>query len=440
MFRFVFKVVLVLMPVSGFCQGALLTLDQALDIAMRDNLALASAELEVSAAQNDVAALKTRRYPSMDLRGGVTDNLTEQEYNFDQGVWGTFPGTGPIPSQDVTITSAKGTTQFLSAGITQPLSQQYRLSLSIQQGEVKEEMAEETVRLTRQDLARVVKQQYFQIVQTQSDLRTTEESIAFYESLDELVTQYVAQQIALEYELLEVQARLARKRWLADTQTNRLKTEKERMNDSLARPLDMPFSVADLPDPASRPTNPDEAILLAMQQRPDVLESRLMIESEELGYDIKKAEYIPDLDIQIRYAKLYGYNLIPDAEAYVGLHAKWEIYDWGRKRKELAGKSSMIRKANNHAREIENRVAIEVDSSFRSMEQSEQSVRVAKLSQAAAREKVRVLTNQYRQQSVLLQDVLDAETELARANNDYNRAVLSVWEAQAELEHATGTT
>jgi outer membrane protein TolC len=438
MFRFAITVVLAASPVAGFCQADLLTLDECLEIALANNLALVNARLEVAAAGDDVAALRTRRYPRLDLQGGVSGNLQDQGYTFEEGVWGDYPMIGELPAQDVTINSASGSTSFLSAGVTQPLSQQYRLALSIEQGEVREDMAEEMVRLTQQDLIRIVKQQYFDLIQTQSDLATTKESILFYVSLNELVSNYVAQQVSLEYELLEVDARLARRQLGASAQQHRLDTQREQMNDLLARDLNTPFTVQELPDPGVRPTDPQKAVATALSQRPDIIESKLKVKEAELGYDIKKAEYIPALDLRIRYAKLYDYELIPDTEAYVGLHAKWEFYDWGRKKKELASKTSLIRQAANSARETENRVVIDVHKSFRAIDQAEGSVRVAMLSQAASRDKLRVLMNQYEQQSILLQDVLDAETELARANSEYTRAVLSVWKAQAELDHAIG--
>ena len=154
MFRFAIKVILAAIPVSGFCQAQLLTLDESLNIALANNLAVANAQLEVAAAGDEVDALRTRRYPQLDLRGGVSDNLKDQDYTFEAGVWGDFPMIGEVPSQDITISSASGTTRFLSADLTQPLSQQYRLALSIEQGEVKEDMAQEKVRLTQQDLVR----------------------------------------------------------------------------------------------------------------------------------------------------------------------------------------------------------------------------------------------------------------------------------------------
>jgi outer membrane protein TolC len=87
---------------------------------------------------------------------------------------------------------------------------------------------------------------------------------------------------------------------------------------------------------------------------------------------------------------------------------------------------------------MKDRVTIDVLRSFRAIAEADQSLNVAQLSKAAAREKLRVLTNQYREKSTLLQNVLDAEKDMDMANNEYNRAVLSVWKAQAEYERAIG--
>jgi outer membrane protein len=438
MVRLPASALLALLPLSGLCSAGTLSLDEALAIALSNNTAVSNAELQREAAEDDVEALRTSRYPRLDVGGGVSHNMEDEEYTFDEGVWGDYPNIGEIPAEDITINSNSGTSRVLSAGITQPLSQQYRLALSIEQGEVKEDMATEFIRLTQQDIARIVKQQYFDILQTQSTLAATGESIVFYTSLVELVSNYVSQRMAFEYELLETQARLARRELDANTQLNRLSTQKEQMNSLLARDINTNFEVSELPAEVFLTGGLDDAVASALSQRPEVRESQLKVKDAELGYDIKKAEYLPDLDLSVRYTKLYDTAFIPDTEAYVGLHAKWEIYDWGRKKSELASKNSMIQHAENSARDLENRVTIDVRKSFRSIAEAEESVEVARLSRAAAQDKLRVLMNQYKQQSTLLQNVLDAESGLDKANNAYNRSVLSVWKAQAELERAVG--
>lgn len=431
-------VLLAIFLYPGACNAEILSLDEALRLALTNNTAVVNSKLQLEAAADDVAALRTTRYPRMDISGGVSHTLEDQSYTFDQGVWGTYPGIGEVPAQDITINSADGTSKIWSAGITQPLSQQYRVGLSIEQGEVKEDMAGALVSLAQQNLALIVKQTYFEILQTRNDLDVSNEAILFYESLTDLVANYVEQKIAFEYELLETEARLARRKLDAVSQRDRLATQKERMNSLLARDLNTPFEVLDLPREIVFPRDPEDAIATALAQRPDIRESELKIKDAELGYDIKEAEYLPDVDLNVRYTKLYDNTLIPDTDAYVGLHARWEFYDWGRKKSELASKNNMIRAATNNAQQVKDRVTIDVLRSIRAIGEADQTLQVAQLSQAAAREKLRVLTNQYRQQSALLQDVLDAEKDLDMANNDYTRAVLSVWKAQAEYERAVG--
>ena len=46
--------------------------------------------------------------------------------------------------------------------------------------------------------------------------------------------------------------------------------------------------------------------------------------------------------------------------------------------------------------------------------------------------------NQYRQQEVLLDDVLRAEADLTDANKQYHQALLSAWSSRAALDKAMG--
>jgi len=51
---------------------------------------------------------------------------------------------------------------------------------------------------------------------------------------------------------------------------------------------------------------------------------------------------------------------------------------------------------------------------------------------------VTVMSNRYRVQASLLKDVLQAQTSLADANFQYQKALLGFWTAKAEFEKATG--
>jgi outer membrane protein len=425
-------------PLSAQCQGQVLSLETALEIALNANLSVMNAELVIDSTADDVAAIKTRRLPKLELGASYRDNLKPQDYLFEQGIWGTYPVIGPVPSEDVSISSLNDHVTMFSASLSQPLSQQYKISLGIKQSEVKQDMADQNLRMTRTQLAREVKRNYFQILQFESDLTTINESIQFYHSLQDLVSEYVEQKIALTYQLLEVEARLAQREARAVVADNELATLKQNMNYLLNRDLNMPFTVAELPESTMQPMPMNQALDEALVNKPELAESRLRIKSAQLGYDITKAGYIPDVNLRVSYARLYGSEFIPDTEAYVGVRARWEFYDWGRRSYELASKETDILRARNQLKETEESTRINVEKSYKSIASSRQIVEAQRLSEAAALDKLRVLKNQYEQQVVLLQDVLDAETELSRARTGYTRAVLGVWSAQADLQRALG--
>jgi outer membrane protein TolC len=184
--------------------------------------------------------------------------------------------------------------------------------------------------------------------------------------------------------------------------------------------------------------DPATAVDQALAQRPDVRAAQLKLQDAQLGYKVKKSEYVPEINLELRYTKLYNVELVPDELATVGIYGRWEFYDWGRKRRELAERSATIMQAENDQRQVEARVAIEVNERIRKVMEEHERVNVAELQRKAAREKVRVLTNQYKVKAVLLKDVLQAQTELEDATNSYEHAVLSLWTAKADLQKALG--
>lgn len=416
----------------------LLTLDQAVALALQANRKLDNAALEVQKATDSLAAARTQQLPSLNLDAFASYNLLPQEFTVNQGAMGTFPATGPIPATNVLLPSQSGFTPVLSASVSQPLLQLYRLGLVVDQHGIQQSMAEQGLRAQRQDLVKQVKQQYYAILKTQSSLQATYESIIFYRELSQLVARYVREKVALEYQSLETQARLARSLHKARSERNALQTEKERLNSLLARDIQTPFTVSVAPELAARSLDQAGAQEAALAQRPDVQEAKLKLKHAETGYRITQSEYLPDLNLSMRYSRFFSTEFIPEESWTVGLELRWEVFDWGRKRQDLKKKSAGMSQAQNDILDVESQVRIEVESRIREVEEAREYVKVTQISQAAAREKLRVLMNQYRQRAVLLTDLLQAESQLADANNEYQQALLSLWTAQAQLDKALG--
>jgi outer membrane protein len=412
--------------------GPVLTLEQALDIALQENRNLDNAEMDVGKATDSLAAERTKRLPRLNLGVSEYYNLTPQSFTYEAG---TF---GPVPTEDVEITSHEGFTTVVSASVKQPLSDLYRIGLTIDQYEINEDIADQDLRSRRQAIIKDVKEAYYNILKTRNELATTQASIAFYKELDQLVDRYYTEQMVLRYETMEVKSRLARAEHDAFTEGNRLATQKEKLNKLLGRNVVTQFSVGSAGIDQLAVPSIAVAEAAAIDQRPEINARRLQLKHAEYGYRIKKSEYIPRIDLQYRYTRLYNTDFIPDKESAIGLTARWEFYDWGRKSEDLSKKTLAIRQARNDIEEAESQVIIEVNHRIRELEDARKLVSVTALTQEAAQEKLRVLMNQYRQQAVLLDDVLKAERQLSTANTEHNNAQLSVWTAQSELQKAMG--
>ena len=81
-----------------------LTLDTAVQIALEHNRQLQTALLQVEKADASIDVARTRRLPVFDIEVSAAQLLTPAGFAFPQGAFGDFPGTGPIPATDTTVT------------------------------------------------------------------------------------------------------------------------------------------------------------------------------------------------------------------------------------------------------------------------------------------------------------------------------------------------
>ena len=184
--------------------------------------------------------------------------------------------------------------------------------------------------------------------------------------------------------------------------------------------------------------NLDQAKKAAVDQRPETNEAQLKLQHAQYGYRIERSRYWPDIGLRLRYSRLFNTQFIPDELSAIELTARWEFFDWGRKSHELEEKNYAVNQARNQIWEARSRVLTDVNSSVRKLDDARDLVKVTQLTVAATKEKSRVLMNQYRQKTALLDDVLKAQSQWVDAVTEHANAQLSVWTAQAALARAMG--
>jgi outer membrane protein TolC len=415
-----------------------LSLEQAVALALKENRQVKIASLELDKFSDRLAVARTRRLPHFEFSLMATQLINPIEFNFKKGDLGNLTGIGPVPATDVSVKAPRRPALFITGSAFQPLSQQYRLGLVDRKIETGREIAWEQLRGKQLEIASNVKRAYYAVLQSQSALRSVEQTLKLYQELDRVTDQYVVQQIALRVDSMEVKTRVQKIVYEAMTLRDQLEDQREKLNQLLGRDIRTEFRVIPVPELTSYEFDLNDARELALARRPEVREAQLKVQAAKYDRRIKKSEHIPDLSVGVRYESIQNVKLLPQNILQAGFQLTWEPFDWGRKRREMAEIDKTTAQAEAGLRETQNLILIEVGDKFRKLRQSRQALITAKLGQDAARETVRVLNARYSLQEVLIKDVLQSQAALAEANHQHQQALLSFWTARADFEKAIG--
>ena len=429
--------VLLLAPAVAWTQETL-TLDQAVAAALKSNRLVRAAELEVEKADDAVEMARTYRLPQFSFRLYEQQLLAKSHFLFPGGVFGVFPMIGPIPPVATPVNIARRPLSIPFFQANQPITQLRRVRLGVQLQQLSRQIAHEKLRLQQQDITNQVKTAYYNLLQVQSGLDATEESVKLFKELDRVSNEALLEHVVLRGDMLEAQAGLAKTELDMVVLRNTSTTLKEKLNELMGRDLSDDFTVRGALDPEAYELDLAAVRARAMEQRPELREARLKKQQAEADYKSKKTEYIPDVSLTFTYLSPFHLDVVPKNITAAGFSLSWDVFDFGRKKHDLLSKSHTIEQAGAAIDETAAQILLDVGNRYRKMDEARQQLRVARLSRDVAQERVRVGLNRYEQRAVMLKDVLQLQTSLAETSYKYQESLLAFWTARAELEKAMG--
>jgi outer membrane protein TolC len=416
----------------------LLTLDAAVSLALDNNRQVKISALEAQKSEHQVNIARSRRLPQFHVDALAGSLLQPFDFTFPAGSFGTYPGTGPIPSTDAKIRTEVQFSSVLTASVDQPLSQLYEINLGVKATELGREIAREGLRAERQKVAAQVRSAYFDLVATQAAVDAMRETVKTLTEVQRVTAQHEAQQTVLRGDVLEVDARLLKSRYELSAAENRLATEREVLNDLLGRDLEARFRVEPILELDASDLTLDSARQRASESRPELRQAVLREQQADYERRIAKADYIPNVSLSVRYLGFYNYEVLPRHVAVAGVFVNWEPFDWKRRSNQVAEKAKAVEQARNGAQQARSQVAIEVGAKYRSWSEAALLVPAARTGYEAAREQLRVTTNKYKDEAALLKDLLQAQARSSETQFQYQQALSSYWGAMAELRRAMG--
>ena len=431
------------LPIAALAQEAqqdapTLTVDEAVSMAIANNRLVKNSVLEAQKSDYQVSTMRSRRLPHFQFSVLGGELLQPFDFTFSKGVFGTYPGTGPIPSADAKVHTPARLTALVNGGVDLPLLQQYKIGLGIRATELGRDVAKEDVRAERQKIASEVRNVYFELVATQAAVDAAREGVRTLEEAQRVTLRYVAEQTVLKADKLEVDARLTKAQYDLSVAKNGLDTQHEHLNQLLGRDLATPFRVDVVPEDDATTVTLEEARQQASENRPEIRQAHLKEKQAEYDRRIAKADYLPDFGLAVTYVGVQNVNVLPTNVGVAGFALTWEPFDWGRRRNRLREKTNTLAEAHNGAQEAESQIGVEVGMKYRKWKEAALLLKASRTGHEAATEQLRVVSNKYKEQAALIRDLLQAQARSSETAFQYQQALSSYWSSLADLRRAMG--
>jgi outer membrane protein TolC len=312
------------------------------------------------------------------------------------------------------------------------------VKLAVEQSRLGTDLAREDLRGQEQEIARQVKDAYYQLAQLQSQVESANAAVQALMALSTVTEQRLGAQTVLASDSLTVKANLRQQRYQLVVLQDDFEVQKQSLNHLLGRDLRTQFTVEMQPDADIAESDLESARKLALEQRSEVREARLQTKIAQLDVRRERAEYIPDISVQVNYLSFQNVNLLPQNAGSVGFNLQWQPFDWGYKKHKIAELKAASQQKSVTEQDAQQRVLLDVENKFRKLRQARMLLDVQTDTREAQRVKLREVVDRYTEKSALLPDLMQQQSAVSQADAQYQQALAGFWTARAEFEKAIG--
>ena len=240
---------------------------------------------------------------------------------------------------------------------------------------------------------------------------------------------------------------LAAKTNLADSETNLVKAQNSAnlseasLNQVIAYPVQTSITTAER-DLQYKPYNVtlEQAKAYAILHRSALVKSAMVVKEAEEALKKAKSGYLPTIGVETGrgYADPDGYFGTSNKSWHIGAQASWSLWDGGATQNKVKVANDSLEKAKEANLATVDAVLLAVQKAYLYLRSAEPTIQSTQTAVAKGQESFRIATLRYRAGVGTNLDVLDAETKLTTARNNYVQALYNYNISIAALEQLTG--
>ncbi|MBW1855147.1 MAG: TolC family protein, partial [Deltaproteobacteria bacterium] len=254
----------------------------------------------------------------------------------------------------------------------------------------------------KQDIVLQVKEAYFRILKVEKIKEVALQAVEQVKSHVDVAQAFFEAEMIPKNDLLEAQVRYAQVKQDLIRADNGVQIAKAYFNTVLRQDVNEPVEVEDILGYRPEVFSLKDCLKEAREERPEMKEANLNLERAQKGVRLAKSRFFPHLSVVTNYQRMGDHadlrgNPYEDAENWmVSTLFSWDVWEWGK------------------------------------------NIFVAETAREQAEENSRLNQERYNEQMATTTDVLDAQTLLTEAQNNYYNALSDYHISKARLERAIG--
>lgn len=417
-----------------------ITLQEAIDLALRQNHAVKIAQYDVAAEQQKQRGAKSDYFPSLKNDSNALYVNDVERVSVPPGTFGVVPGGPLIPPSRVNLTQGENSFQTSGTQLSQPLTQLVGIHYANKAAAAELGISKASLKKTSTDVIYSVHQLYYALLTTQLQRKAAELQItATGESLAENGEQFKHGSL-LQVALVESRANsLEAKESLltADMQISDLTVQ---LDDALGLPLNTKLDLDPDVDIAFDLPSREDALRTALKDNPEVQEAIQKLQEARAAEGAAKSEYIPDVTGLARYSYQNGVPFTDHNFGTFGVHFSYDLFDGGKRRALVRERRSELSEAEEALERAKDEVGVRITTVYDKLETTKAMVDVAKEYLAARQQNVQLAEDQFTQGTAMASQRDTSRAQMMTAQAKLLEASLEYRLARDELTRVLGNT
>ena len=410
-----------------------ITVDEAIQIGLKNSKSLHSSSMRVKASSARVSEVSSSRLPSIRFTGVYT-RLSKID-----------PFTIMMPTGPFVLSPSILNNYQMKLSLAQPLFTGFRLKNTSEMAEYQLKASE--VEFTKDELetAFSVRSAYWSLFKAQEMKKVVDENVDQLKAHLKDASNLLGQGMLTNNDVLKLQVQLSDVQLKQLEAANSVQLAQVNLNNTLGVQLTTEVDVISVPQKQIKSNEELNSYLQkALDKRGELKAANYRAKASESNVSIAKSRWYPEVSL---YGNYY-YNrpnqrVFPSKDAFkdtwdAGVMISMDVWNWLATSHQTDQAEAGLAQSLDALGMLKDGITLEVTQNYLNYKQAEQKINITKLTVEQAEENQRITSEKFKNGVALSSDLIDAEVALLSAKTNYTSALVDLELAKAKLDKSIG--